>query len=235
MPMDPQLAAIYGTGGDETDTEKLAAAKLAEELVDKEELDPSKLTDEQAEELAKKVLAGAEEGEEEEEQEAKGEEEAEEETEEEEESEEKTSSASDEAQEKLAEADYLGRVMAHAYVQELRNISSAQEKTASKAKVASKPKTASKAKKANKVANFLKKKAAAPEPKQPSALDVLAERRALEILKENGIEPGEPKQEKEEEKQSASKEEMAALAQKVEERAFQMLQTAGYIQEEAQE
>ena len=59
--------------------------------------------------------------------------------------------------------------------------------------------------------------------KQSSALDVLAEQRALELLAENGIDPNQVKT-------SASREEI--LGNAVEQRAFQMLAEAGYIQDE---
>ena len=128
MPMDPQLAAIYGTDGGESDVEKLAAAELAEKLAEDGDADLEGLTAEQAEELAQQVLAAGDESEEEVAEEPTEEEEITEPTE-------KTSAAeeteeteeTDEAQEKLAEADYLGRVMAHAYTQELRKIASGEE------------------------------------------------------------------------------------------------------------
>jgi hypothetical protein len=135
MPMDPQLAAIYGTNADEGDVEKLAAAELAEKLAGDEDADIEGLTPEQAEELAAQILAAGDESDEEV---------AEEPTEEEaaiEEPAEKTSAAEETEEDaektaaaKLEEADYLGRVMAHSYVQELRKIAAAEEveKTAGK-------------------------------------------------------------------------------------------------------
>jgi len=106
--MDPKLAEIYGTNqATDADLEKLAAAELADGLANDDQLDTDGLSEEELEAVAQDVLnAGAEEGGEEVEEQ------------------EKTSAA--EAQEKLAEADYLGRVMAHSYVNELRSI----EKTA---------------------------------------------------------------------------------------------------------
>jgi hypothetical protein len=233
MPMDPKLAALYGTAQvDESDVEKLAAAKLAEDLAGDEQVEVSEMTDEQVEALAQSLLA-------EEAEEAKVEEPAEKTSAAEEKVEEK-----DEAQEKLAEADYLGRVMAHAYVQELAKIAAAQEvteKTAGKGKVQAflkNPKKMGKEKKAEEEVAEVKE----PEAK-PSALDVLAERRALEILKENGIDPtAEVKEEKAEEavteptvKTSASEQEMQTLANAVEQRAFEILKANGYVQEETEE
>lgn len=115
--MDQTLAKIYGTNEEVQDAEKLASAELAEKLAEGEELNLDGLSTDDLEALAQQVLsAGADEGAEEEQ--------TEEQVESEDAEEEKT--ASSEAEEKLAEADYLGRVMAHSYVQELKNI----EKTA---------------------------------------------------------------------------------------------------------
>lgn len=97
--MDPKLAEMYGTNVlDDTDLEKLAAAELAEGLSDGGMIDLDNVDPEALEALAQEVL-------------------------------EDDGDADDDGtdgQEKLAEADYLGRVMAHSYVQELRDI----EKTA---------------------------------------------------------------------------------------------------------
>lgn len=116
--MDPKLAAIYGTNQEtDADLEKLAAAELAEGLANDDEVDTDGLTEEELEAVAQDVLnASSEEGEEE-----GGNIDGEQ---------EKTSAA-EEAQEKLAEADYLGRVMAHSYHNEMQKIAAAeQEKTA---------------------------------------------------------------------------------------------------------
>ena len=267
MPMDPQLAAIYGTNQDESDVEKLAAAELAGELADGEETD-AELSDEEAENLAQQILAD-ESGEgaeiEEEEQGA-------------------AVSEPEEAQEKLSEADYLGRVMAHAYAQELRKIA-ADEAPAAAAKegLGAKVKrhagaawegakkapgqygramrgsgaggwrgaagmgkglkrgaqvwgarggtaaaVGGAAYAAHKKWGKGKKKHSSAE--DVSALDVLAERRALEILAENGIDPTQ-----ETEKTSASEQEMTALQSAVEQRAVALLQANGYVQAEESE
>jgi len=110
--MDPRLAELYGTNKDtDGDVEKTAAAELAEKLAGENELDLDGLSGEELEALAQEVLSSDEEPE--------ATEEKEEETEDSEESE---KTASDETEEKLAEADYIGRVMAHSYVHELKNI-----------------------------------------------------------------------------------------------------------------
>lgn len=233
MPMDPQLAAIYGTNQDEGDVEKLAAAELAEKLAADEDVDTEGLSEEEAEALAQQVLAAEEGGgeeteqgdedEEQTEQKAKGKDEDEEESSEEseEEGQEKTS----EAQEKLAEADYLGRVMAHAYTQELRKIAAAQEEETKE-----EPEKKTKKAAAGKVSNFLKKgaskkmkfKKSAPEM---SALDTLAARRAEELI-------AEVQKAEQTEKTSASDQQAEALKNAVEQRAYEMLEQAGYIQKE---
>jgi hypothetical protein len=104
--MDPKLAAIYGTNED-ADLEKLAAAELAEGLADDEQLDTDGLSEDDLEAIAQDVLNGGEESEEEGSGNIDG----------------------DEAQEKLAEADYLGRVMAHSYVNELKGIEKQAKRT----------------------------------------------------------------------------------------------------------
>ena len=105
--MDPTLAEIYGTNQpSEADIEKLAAAELAEELSENEEANIDGMSDDDVEALAAQVLAA--------------------ESDEEEQEEGETDEVDQESMEKISEADYLGRVMAHSYVNELRSI----EKTA---------------------------------------------------------------------------------------------------------
>lgn len=116
--MDARLAELYGTNQpDEADLEKLAAAEFADGLAEDGEIDLDNVDEETLEQLAQEVLE-EDEGEEAEE----GEEEGQEKTAKGEEAEEGEEEPSQEEQEKVAEADHLGRVMAHAYVQELRGI-----------------------------------------------------------------------------------------------------------------
>src|SRR5687767_1800821 len=107
--MDPKLAEVYKTNQpDEADVEALATAALAEKLASADEVDVSGLSDEEAEALASQILEGEKPAEE---PQAEGDKpEGEEKTagEEPAEGEELTPE-----QEKIAEADYLGRVMAH--------------------------------------------------------------------------------------------------------------------------
>jgi len=122
--MNQELARIYGNAPTE-DVEKQASANMAEGLAGEGSVDTNGLTEEQIEELAQGVLtgqdvtekvAGTDTGD--------------------------TGEAADagealtgEEQEKIAEADYLGRIMAHAFVAEQREIF---EKTAGKGSAGSK-------------------------------------------------------------------------------------------------
>lgn len=109
--MDPRLAEIYGTN-EEADVEKVAAAELAEKLAEGEDLDLDSMTPDQVEALAQEVLsAGADE-------------ETAEETTEEAETEEETASEDSEkvAAAEFEQADFLGRVMAHSFVNECKSI-----------------------------------------------------------------------------------------------------------------
>jgi hypothetical protein len=273
--MDAKLAEIYGTNTpEEGDVEKLAAAELAEKLAGDESMDLSELEPEQIEALAAQVLSDGDEGSSEDEGEDAGE---------------------DEGNEKVAEADYLGRVMAHAYVQELRGIDKEAAKgggpmteAQSKARDAKRAKTPTEPTLAMRGENKLRgaataskkglghvgralrgsgagglkgaagmgagagraakvwgarggaaaaaaglglgaKKAFGGKGKKKkassaSALDILAEQRALEILEASGIEleSGETKE------ASITEEQAAVLQQAVEARAVEMLEANGY-------
>lgn len=100
--MDEQLAAIYGTGQsdymDESDLEKTAAAELLVKLAEEQGVDLNDFSDEEVGSMLSELYGGGIEH---------------------------TASSEegyDEYQEKFAEADYLGRIMAHSMVQELDNI-----------------------------------------------------------------------------------------------------------------
>lgn len=105
--MDAQLAAIYGTGQGSDDLEKVAAAELLIKIAEDQGVNLDDLSDEEVAKLLGDMTSK--------DKESEGDPSEEEDKEEE-----------DKEEEKVAEADYLGRVMAHAYVQELGNI----EKTA---------------------------------------------------------------------------------------------------------
>ena len=97
--MDQWLANVYGTGGGD-DLEKTAQNMLLQKLAEEEGVDLSSLSEEQLQALANEVLSDEEQAypEQTEEYLAK------------------------EAQAKFEEADFLGRVMAHSYTQELEKI-----------------------------------------------------------------------------------------------------------------
>ena len=95
--MDPRLAELYGTNQpDQDDLEKMASAEFAEGLTEDGQIDLDNVSEEDLEEMAQEVLQGSDGDEDDEE--------------------------GDEDMQKLSEADYLGRVMAHSYVNELRGI-----------------------------------------------------------------------------------------------------------------
>jgi len=127
--MNLDLAAMYGTPGGATEEhEKTAQAELFAKLAAQEGIDLGKLSDEQVAELyastfpeVEKTAAAAAPA-----APAAADTEAE-----------KVAAAADaefartqDFKEKVAEADYLGRVMAHSYVQELGRIKTASEKVA---------------------------------------------------------------------------------------------------------
>ena len=118
--MDEQLAAIYGTGGaaSENDLEKTAAAELLLKIAEAEGVDLNQFSDAQVMAMVHDLTKTASENEEDEqEKESEGDD-----SEEKEKESEGDSEKEEESEEKVAEADFLGRVMAHAYVQELNNI-----------------------------------------------------------------------------------------------------------------
>lgn len=98
--MDEQLAAIYGTGASDVTEDDMEKAAAAELLVKLAEEEGVDLNDFSDEEIGEMVNELYGSGE-----------------------------GDDEAQEKLAEADFLGRVMAHAYVQEMGEIEKSAAKT----------------------------------------------------------------------------------------------------------
>lgn len=97
--MDEQLAAIYGTGQQyvEEDIEKTAAAELLVKLAEEEGVDLDNFSDEEIAGMIGELYGEGGEG-------GEG------------------TEIHDEGEEKVAEADMLGRVMAHAMVQELGEI-----------------------------------------------------------------------------------------------------------------
>ena len=97
--MDAQLAEIYGTNQSDDDIEKIAAADMLLKLAAENDVDLSQLSDSDVAEMLEeiqKTAAGSESSE--------------------------SSDSPESREEKVAEADYLGRVMAHSMNQELREI-----------------------------------------------------------------------------------------------------------------
>jgi hypothetical protein len=275
--MNEFLADLYGTreqigASNSSDVEKLAEAQVLDQVFKSEGIDVDKLPDEAIVKVAYELfgqdsaIVKAAEGE----KDAEGEEEHEEEEtpaeEKKEEEAKKEASEEEKTAADLEKADFLGRVMAHSFVQERGII----EKTAKKEEPvrAGKLETAlgkgslhgvagaaggagagaglgALAGKALKrgagkgalvgaglgygagalggqihglVKGWQKAKKINKElDKKSSALDVLAEKRAMEILKEAGMGPKANEEEK--------------LAQAVEQRALEMLQEAGYVTE----
>jgi len=198
--MDEQLAQIYGTGQaqvhDEEDLQKTAAAELLVKLAQERGVDLNQFSDEEVAEMVGQLYQEKqaqdappfppkkEEGDKKDD-EAKKEEEA-----------------AKEKEKAAADADQLGRIMAHAMVQELNNIDKAAAAQAT-------PETPEQ-----------------PENQDQSALDKLAQERAWEMAKAAGYvdeqgnlmvpeTPEQPSQEK------------TALDEAVETRALQMLEAAG--------
>lgn len=267
--MDEFLAELYGTretiGAGESDTsdlDKLAEAQILDNMFEAEGINVEELPDEAILKMAhqlfgdnsalvKEAMEGAEKEEEETEEEETPEEEAKEEKEEAKEASEESFS------EKLAQADQLGRVMAHAFVQEQSEIEKqaaagaagkflqAGLKKGKKLLQTGKKvgeKAGKKALKAGKKAGKKYGPAAgagagvglgvgglagylAGKDKKGSALDMLAEERALEMLKEAGIDIAEQQQ-----PEVSSREEMLKAA--VDARALEMLVEAGYVETE---
>jgi hypothetical protein len=115
--MDAQLAAIYGTGQEvveENDIEKTAAAELLIKLAEEEGVDLNQFSDEEVAGMISDLYGqgGIEHTAEDLEAQAQAELEAQQ----------QTQVVDDESQEKFAEADFLGRVMAHSMVSELNEI-----------------------------------------------------------------------------------------------------------------
>lgn len=114
--MNEWLANIYGTGGAE-DIEKTAQHHLIQKLAAEQGIDLSGLNEDEVNQLAAEVLGGEETETQEEAVEAAP-------------AEDPAIALQKEAQAKFEEADFLGRVMAHSYTQELEKIAAA--KTAGK-------------------------------------------------------------------------------------------------------
>lgn len=221
--MDKTLAEFYGTNvPDETDVEKLAAAEAAEVLAGEKGVNLEGMPDDEIEALAQQVLAG--------------------------ETEEKPAEVAEPdaetvAQEKVAEADYLGRVMAHAMVNESKKIQKDELEKAAAAEEAKKKEAAKGGKVMAHLKGKMKKSGAMPpafmkhmkgkeeekkeekkEEKEKKsstpALDQLVQARALEILEASGIDPEQLTKQSEADPKEV-------LAQTVETKAWELLKEYG--------
>lgn len=176
MPgMDQELAAMYGTSGaTQEDTTKVAEMELFCKLASENNIDLSQLSDEQITELYNGTFgkeASAEQSAQEPEQD-------------------KIAAAAEaefnqqqEWREKVAECDKLGRIMAHAYVQELGNIKEAGDMP---------PQFMGGGKKDDDKDDKDEKKKdeeskSDDSDKEASAIDHLASRHAVELAKEAGM------------------------------------------------
>lgn len=123
--------------------------------------------------------------------------------------------AEEEAQEKLAEADFLGRLMAHAYVSELHNIEKqAQEGESAEEEEKEEKEEAKEEKKP--LPPFMKKEEKEEEAEKKAAFEAMAVERARAMLKEAGYPVEEEPTEQE------------VLKQAVDQRALELLKEAGY-------
>lgn len=111
MAMDQWLAKIYGTDGAADDLEKTAQSHLLQKLAEEQGIDLSGLSEDQIQELATETF---------------GTESIAEDTDMVDQAAVEQQMAK-EAQAKFEEADFLGRVMAHSYTQELEKIAGARE------------------------------------------------------------------------------------------------------------
>jgi hypothetical protein len=226
--MHKELAEMYENGENTEEIQKQASAELAEKLAEEGAMDLSDLSIEDIEGIARDLIADT--------TETQSDETATEGEGEPEKTASETEPELDEGQQKFAEADFLGRVMAHSFTQERREIEKQAGAKATKAGMLARHyagKVADHVKKHGKkysagaggaggvVAGRMSKKSSATP-----ALDTLVEARVQEILAANNIKP-------EQEKTSAADEEKANLvAQTVEAKAVERLKEMGYEFEE---
>jgi hypothetical protein len=230
--MNPFLAQMYGTGTEigaapeADDTEKLAQAQLLDEMFAKEEINYSDMDPATAVKVAQTLFGEATKITEDDVKNAQvAEKQASAQTPAEEPAKEAGAAEgspefTQEDLDKIAQADFAGRVMAHSYWQE----KTALEKAAAEAE--GKEKTCEKCKKDEGKCECDEggdKKPLPPfmsEKKASTALDMLAEKRAAEILAANGIKP--------EEAPAQGPTGAEKLAASVEARALELIQAKGF-------
>jgi hypothetical protein len=248
MSMDPWLAQVYGTasGGEAaTDLEKTAQAMFLQKLSAQENVDLSQLSPEQQEQLVQQILAGQQpavpqgqpqpgqpqqaapqgqpvqpQGDPSQMDQAQVQE-----------------LMMKEAQAKFEEADFLGRAMAHAYVNELEKIAEEGKLPAfmqgSGTATDKSSKTSAEPSKSSKEKSKSDKTEKSGTTKTAALVEKLAEARAAEILVANGINPetgapveaqGEPPA-----PQGDAEQQVQAV---VDQKAVEMLKAAGYTFQE---
>ena len=253
--MNEFLADLYGTreaigASNSSDVEKLAEAQVLDQVFKSEGINVDQLPDETIVKVAYElfgkdsaIVKAAETTEEEAKREGEPAEQEEGEKEEaKEEAKEEEKTAAD-----LQKADFLGRVMAHSFVQErgiieknaaggkatlLARLGKSMKGVGKSAKGGFEAAKAKGTEAAGAARKFVREHPGAVADaavglgaaggflvgrKTASALDVLAEKRATEILQENGV--------------STEQSEEVKLAEAVEQRAWEMLQAAGYVTE----
>lgn len=181
--MDQELAAMYGTAGaTQEDTTKVAEMELFCKLASENGIDLSQLNDDQITELYNGTFG----------KEASAEQAS---AQPQEPEQDKVAAAAEaefnqqkEWREKVAECDKLGRIMAHAYVQELNNIKEASDKTAGDMP----PQFMGGGKKdeedkGDKEDKKDESKSEEDSDKEASAIDTLAAKKAVELAKEAGL------------------------------------------------
>lgn len=251
--MDQWLAQVYGTGAGE-DLEKTAQAMLLEKLAAEAQVDFSQFTPEQLQQLAAEVFQaqggqpvppqGVPQGVPQgipgqaapgqqvfPPQQAQGGQVNPQEM------------AVKEAQAKFEEADFLGRVMAHAFNQEQVKIAAEQKAAEMATKLAGanpfmKTGPTAPTGKTEKSEKSEKTEKSGKTEKTKTALDVMAEQRAADILRAHGIDPSQPSPAQQ--AQAAQGQAQGApqggpatvegLAEEIEKRAYAILDEHGYIQ-----
>lgn len=240
MSMDPWLAQVYGTAGGEaaTDLEKTAQAMFLQKLSAQENVDLSQLSPEQQEQLVQQILAGQQpaapqgqpqpgqpqqaapqgqpqpQGDPSQMDQAQVQE-----------------LMMKEAQAKFEEADFLGRAMAHAYVNELEKIAEEGKLPAFMQGTGTdkSSKTSAEPSKTSKEKSKSDKTEKSGTTKTAALVEKLAEARAAEILVANGINPetGAPIEAQTEPPapQGDAEQQVQAV---VDQKAVEMLKAAGY-------
>lgn len=245
MSMDPWLAKVYGTAGGEaaTDLEKTAQAMFLQKLAAQENIDLSQLSPEQQEALVQQILAAGQQptapqgqpqpqGQPPMQAAPQGQPQP------------QGDPSMDpaqvqelmmkEAQAKFEEADFLGRAMAHAYVNELEKIAE-EGKLPAFMQGGGTDKSSKTGAEPSKTEKEKSKSDKTEKTKTAALIEKLAEARAAEILVANGINPetGEPLEAQPQQPAAPQGDTPAPDAEQqvqavVDQKAVEMLKAAGY-------